>query len=89
MGFQSFASDRFWHLYNELPPEVRQLADKQFELFKQDPFHPSLNLKQIGEAWTVRVGRSHRVIGYREGNIFRWGWIGTHEAYNMLLRRLR
>ena len=87
MAFQSFASARFWQLYNELPLEVQGLADKQYRLFQEDPFHPSLHLKQIGEVWTVRIGRSHRAIGYREGDIFGWGWIGSHEAYNKLLRR--
>jgi hypothetical protein len=89
MAFQSFASEQFWKLYRELPIEVQRLADKQYELFREDPFHPSLHLKQAGEIWTVRIGRSHRAIGYREGNVFRWGWIGSHEAYNKLLRRMR
>ena len=60
MAFQSFASERFWQLYSELPSEVQRLADKQYELFREDPFHPSLHLKQVGEVWTVRIGRSHR-----------------------------
>lgn len=89
MAFQSFASERFWQLYGDLPAEVQRLADKQYELFRQDPFHPSLHLKQVGEVCTVRVGRSYRAIGYREGDVFRWGWIGSHEAYNKLLRRMK
>jgi hypothetical protein len=89
MAFQSFASERFWQLYRELPAEVQRLADKQYELFRKDPFHSSLNLKQVGDVWTVRIGRSHRVIGYRQGNAFYWGWIGSHEAYNKLLRRMK
>jgi hypothetical protein len=35
----------------------------------------------------VRIERSHRVIGRREGNVFYRGWIGSHEAYNKLLRK--
>lgn len=31
MAFQSFASERFWQLYSELPIEVQRLADKQYE----------------------------------------------------------
>jgi hypothetical protein len=60
MPFQSFASERFWQLYSDLPVEVQRLADKHTELFRQDPFHPSLHLKQVGEACTVRIGRSYR-----------------------------
>jgi hypothetical protein len=64
MAFQSFASEPFWQLYRELPPEVQHLADKQYEHFREDPFHPALLLKQAGEVWTARIGRSHRAIGY-------------------------
>ena len=28
-------------------------------------------------------------IGYREGDVFFWGWIGSHEAYDKLLRRMK
>ena len=62
MAFQSFPSEGFWQLYGELPPEVQRLADKQYELLPEDPFHPSLHLKQVRKVWTVR-----------EGEIFRWG----------------
>ena len=89
MPFRSFASERFWKFCEQQPAEVQHLADKQFQLFNEDPFHPSLHLKQVREVWTARVGRSHRVIGYREGEIFRWGWIGSHEDYNKLLNRLK
>ena len=89
MAFQSFASEKFWKLYRGLPREVQRLADKQYQLFREDPFHPSLHLKQIGEVWTARIGQSHRVIGYREGEVFNWGWIGSHEEYNKILRRVK
>ena len=47
MAFQSLASEQFWQLYSELPTEVQRLADKQYELFRQNPFHPSLHLKEM------------------------------------------
>jgi hypothetical protein len=89
MALKSFASERFWQLYRELPTEVQRLADKQYQLFRADPFHPSLHLKQAGAVWTVRIGRSYRAIAFREGDFFYWGWIGSHEAYNKLLRRIK
>jgi hypothetical protein len=89
VAFQPFASEQFWRLYSELPADVQRLADKQYELFRRNPFHPSLRLKQVGEVWSARIGRSHRVIGYRDGDAFYWGWIGSHEAYNKLLRKMR
>jgi hypothetical protein len=87
--FRSFALPEFWKCYRSLPANVQALADAKFALFEDDPFHPSLALKQKGEVWTADVGRSYRVIAYREGDILHWFWIGTHEAYNNLLSRFR
>ena len=70
MSFKSVASERFWQLYAELLEEIQKLANKQYELFEQNPFHPSLQLKQVGETWTARVGLYYRVVGYREGISF-------------------
>ena len=51
-----YASTAFWHLYAALPAAVRDLADKNFELLRVDPRHPSLHFKRIGSLWSVRVG---------------------------------
>jgi len=39
------ASPAFWKYYNELPEEIKHLADKNFILLKNNPEHPSLHLK--------------------------------------------
>jgi len=52
------ASPRFWRHYRQLPADVRKLADKNFELLKSDPHHPSLHLKKIeryGPFESVRI----------------------------------
>jgi hypothetical protein len=85
LSFRSFALPEFWKCYDGLPADVRTQA----ALFEQEPFHPSLGLQQKGEVWTVDIGRSYRAIAYREGNDFHWFWIGSHEAYNKLLRRVK
>lgn len=51
-------SPRFWRCYRQLPEEVQALADKNFELLKADPHHPSLYFKKIGKIkplWSVRA----------------------------------
>ncbi len=85
----SHASEEFWKLYYALPAEVQEQADKQFALFRENPFHPSLRLKQKGEVWSARVSRSCRALAYREGNVFYWFWIGGHDDYEEVLRRLK
>jgi len=37
---------RFWQLYEQLPKETRELADKNFKLLKTNSHHPSLHLKR-------------------------------------------
>ena len=40
---------RFWQYYQQLPPEVRELADKNYELLKVNPYHASLHFKKVGK----------------------------------------
>ena len=89
MSFLSLALLEFWKCYGRLPENTRALADGKYALFELEPFHPSLGLQQKGEVWTVDVGRSYRAIAYRTGDEFHWFWIGSHEAYNKLLRRVK
>ena len=86
---RSFALPEFWKCYDALPETIRALADDKYALFERDPFHPSLGLAQKGAVWTIDVGRSWRAIAHRSGDDFHWFWIGSHEAYNKLLRRVR
>ena len=58
-----FTTPDFWQLYGALPQEVRALADKNYELLKSNPAHPSLRFKNIEGPWSVRVGKHHRALG--------------------------
>lgn len=79
------ASRKFWQLYEALPPPVRDLADKNFELLKRDPRHPSLRLKRVGRFWSVRVGSGHRALAVQDGSVLVWFWIGYHDEYARIL----
>ncbi len=82
------ALPRFWSLYHQLPEHVRELADKNYELLRADPFHPSLHFKKVGQTrqlWSVRVGEHYRALATeRPEGIFKF-WIGTHAEYDRLL----
>ena len=79
------ASPKFWALYNALPQEARQIADKNFTLLKADPRHPSLHFKRIGQLWSARVGDHYRVLGHDVPEGVHWFWIGTHAEYDKLV----
>ena len=77
---------RFWEHYRRLPTDVRDLADKNFPLLQSNPRHPSLQFKKVGKVWSVRVGLAHRALAVEDGEDFLWGWIGSHDDYDRLLR---
>lgn len=79
------ATPRFWRHYRNLPDAVRNLADKNFQLLKSDPHHPSLHLKKIDELWSVRVGAHYRALGRQAGDAIVWFWIGSHADYDKLV----
>lgn len=79
------ASPRFWRHYRQLPASVRKLADKNFELLKADPHHPSLHFKRIDNLWSVRVGKHYRALGLNESDAVVWFWIGSHSDYDNLV----
>jgi len=58
-----FASPKFWAAYGNLPESIQKLADKNFALLKEDPQHPSLRFKKIGNLWSARVGIHYRSLG--------------------------
>jgi hypothetical protein len=78
-------SPEFWELFDSLPDEIQGRARRSFELLKANPRHPSLQFKKVGPYWSVRVGRSYRVLGVDTEDGILWGWIGTHADYDKLL----
>lgn len=80
-----FATPDFWHCYQLLPKEVRELADKNFALLQQDPHHPSLRLKKVGSFWSARVGLQYRVMARDRSEGLVWFWIGHHSEYDQML----
>jgi hypothetical protein len=80
------ATARFWACYRALPEEVRRLADRDYELLRADPRHPSLHFKKVGPFWSVRVGLHYRALAVEDGEDVVWVWIGTHAEYDRLVR---
>lgn len=79
------ASSRFWALHGALPEEVRSLADKSYALLKNNPRHPSLHFKRLGDLWSVRVGAHYRALGTEVEDGILWVWIGTHREYDKIV----
>ena len=80
---------RFWKFYATLPEAVQRQAHEAYELWKKNPYHPSLQCKRVDNRdpiYSVRVGRGYRALGWLAANTITWYWLGNHDDYDRLLR---
>lgn len=63
----------------------RKLVNKNFELLKANPYHPSLHLKNIENYRSVRVGLKYRALAVEVTDGLLWFWIGSHSDYDKLI----
>lgn len=81
-------TSRFWKCFENLPIAVQKVAKKNFELLKTNPLHPSLHFKEVGKFWSVRAGINHRSLAIKDGEDFIWVWIGTHNEYEQIIKKM-
>lgn len=82
---RSSTTPDFWRAYADLPAETRERARRAYRLWREDPRHPSLRFKEIGDLCVVRVDPDHRAVGLMIGDAIHWFWIGCHDEYERLL----
>jgi hypothetical protein len=75
----------FWERYNRLPPAVQARARKQYALWMENHWHPSLHFKKVGPYWSVRVDDNHRALGIEKAGTMLWFFIGRHSDYEQHL----
>ena len=82
---RSTTTASFRQLLHRLPAKIQQQAQKQYALWRHDPFHPSLHFKKVGDLWSVRVGAHYRALGTSVEDGVYWFWIGTHADYDKVV----
>jgi mRNA interferase RelE/StbE len=75
---------KFIKAYRALPPEIKEKVRKAFELFKQDPKHPSLHTKKIKgikgqDVFEGRIDKSYRFTFHYDGDEVVFRNIGPHD----------
>ena len=74
-----------------LPASVQEQADKAYALWQEYPYHPSLKFKRVSQKqpiYSARVSINYRVLGLLEADRIYWYWIGAHDEYDELLKRM-
>ena len=82
----------FWKHYERLQENIKRQARKAFQLWKQNPFHPSLHFKCVNseeEIWSLRITRGYRALCIYEKNLIVWFWIGHHDDYERLVKKVK
>ena len=77
---------RFWDLYSKLNYKTQKLADKSFDLVKENSSHPSLQFKKVGKFYSARIDLSFRALAYKDGDDYIWLWIGNHTEYEKMIK---
>jgi mRNA-degrading endonuclease RelE of RelBE toxin-antitoxin system len=88
---KSSVTKTFRKRLNDLPESVREQATKAYALWKEDPYHSSLQFKRVSQRqpiYSARVSLNYRVLGLLESDHIYWYWIGTHDEYDKLLKRM-
>ena len=85
------ANADFWNDYRALPANIRARADKQFALPEENPQHPSLQFKKLGdrnaqEIWSARVTLKYSALAVTVSGQYVWFWIGEHNLYDILIK---
>lgn len=83
---KSFTTTDFWKAYAELPPEIKEQAQKAYQLWKENPLHPSLHFKKVGKnLWSVRISGGYRALALKKGDDYYWFSVGSHDEYENFL----
>ena len=81
----------FRELFAVLPARVQKQARQSYRLFRENPAHSGLHLKQVHPdppTYSARVGISYRAMGVLDADTITWFWIGSHAEYEKLIEQL-
>ena len=87
---KSYLTKGFRKCMGKLTADVQDRAMAAYLLWRDNPRHSSLRFKQVHATrpiFSVRVDRSHRVLGVRKGKDMIWFWIGRHDEYMKAISR--
>jgi hypothetical protein len=88
---KSVTTEKFRQLYHQAPPERKAKIRRAYKLWRENPAHPSLRFKKVHSTlpiYSARVDLDWRAVGVLQDGTLVWFWVGSHQAYEALLRSL-
>ena len=90
-GGRSLTTSAFWDRFNALSLDDQRQAREAHGIWLENPRQPGLRFKKVHSArpiYSARVGLDIRAVGIMAGDDIIWFWIGPHDEYEELLKRL-
>lgn len=88
---RSVTTSKFRACLEKLPDHIQDKARKSYRMWLENPLHPSLQFKQIhniSPIFAVRISLGYRALGILQEDTMVWFWIGSHEEYNSMIKKL-
>jgi len=84
-----FYSEKFEKQFLGLPKNIQELAFKKEEIFRDNPFHPSLRLHQLkgnlAGHFSISINMGYRIIFKRaDDGVIIFLSVGKHDIYKNL-----
>ena len=76
------ATKGFAYLYQKLPADIQDRADKVLHLLESHPFYPSLGHKKMAgheNIYEIRVSKNYRITYQKIDDVAYLRKIGTHD----------
>jgi hypothetical protein len=89
MNYQFRATEEFWRSFYNLSSPQKDSVRQAWELFKTNPFHPSLGVHKINNLsarykktiYSAVIESNLRVVFFIEDNLVISVDVGTHDLY--------
>jgi len=88
-AIKSKRTKRFKEQFEALPPEIQHLAKKKYQLFLQNPFHPSFRRRIIrstrydeNPSWEFSLNMTYRAACFIDDDTYVWTFIGHHKDFD-------
>lgn len=87
----SVTTEAFRRCYAAASAQKQAQIKRAYKLWQENPAHPSLRFKKVHDTepiYSARVDLDWRALGVMEGDTVVWFWVGAHDEYTQLLKRL-
>ena len=79
----------FRECFARLPEEIQRIAREKYRIFRDNPRHPSFQVKPVrgvkardgGPLWEYRINRSYRAVCFVDGQTYVWVFVGSHDEF--------